>query len=210
MSPPLSTSDLDALVLAGGASRRMRLPKACLPLGNTTVLGRVLAVVHPLFRRVLVVARDTAGWPRLDAEVLTDDRPQRGPLVGLVRGLRSSDALWCFVVGCDMPFLNPEVIRRMAERLEGCDILAPRLKGRLQPLHAFYARGCLPHAERLLDSGITSLRALFQYCEVRTVADADLLDLDPQLLSFRDLDTVEEYQEAQRLVRGFSRQEIAQ
>jgi molybdopterin-guanine dinucleotide biosynthesis protein A len=184
----------------------MGSPKALLPLGSTTLIDAVIACLVPLFRRVLVVTRDDNGITGLDAEVLMDQRPERGPLVGLARGLAASDAPWCFVVGCDMPFLRPQVIHRMAEHLDDCDILVPRVGGRLQPLHAFYSQRCLPYSEQLLERGVTSLRALFPLCDVRPVESTDFLDLDPELLSFRDLDTVEEYQAAAQLAQAIDMQ----
>jgi len=205
----LTTHDLDALVLAGGESKRIGSPKAFLPLGSTTLIRIVLAVLQPLFRQVLVVARDGEGFTGLGVEVLTDDRPERGPLVGLARGLAASGAPWCFLVGCDMPFLRSEVIRRMAERLSGCDILVPYLEGRYQSLHAFYGQGCLLYAKALLGKGITYPRALFPYCKVVTVGADDFLDLDPDLLSFRDVNTMEDYQTAQQQIQGFRQREAA-
>ena len=206
MTSQLDARDLDAVVLAGGESQRMGFPKALLPLGKTTLIDAVIASLVPLFRRVLVVARHGKGMTGLDAVVLTDQRPERGPLVGLARGLAASDAPWCFVVGCDMPFLPPEVIHRMAAHLDGCDILVPRVGGRLQPLHAFYSQKCLPYAEQLLERGVTSLRALFPHCDVRSVESTDFLDLDSELLSFRDLDTLEEYQAAVQLAQAIDLQ----
>lgn len=200
--------DLDALVLAGGESRRVGSPKALLPLGGTTLIRTVIAILHPLFRRVMVVARSSQSLGKLDVEILTDTRLERGPLVGLARGLAASDAPWCFVVGCDMPFLRPQVIRRMAAYLGGCDILAPQVEGWLQPLHAFYGQGCLPYAEELLDSGVTSLRSLFPLCKVRGIAAADFLDIDPELLSLKDVNTMDDYQAAQRLAQRLQ-QEVA-
>lgn len=205
----LTTHDLDALVLAGGESRRVGSPKALMPLGGTTLIRTVIALLHPLFRRVVVVARDNQALASLGIEVLTDARPERGPLVGLARGLAASDAPWCFVVGCDMPFLRPQVIHRMAAHLGGCDILAPQVEGWLQPLHAFYGQGCLPYAEELLDSGVTSLRALFPLCKVRGIAAADFLDIDPELLSLKDVNTMEDYQAAQRLVQRLQQRGVA-
>lgn len=107
----------------------MGFPKAFLSLGDTTLIETVISQLQPVFRRVLVVARNSKGLRDLDATVLTDQRLERGPLVGVTRGLAVSGAPWCFVVGCDMPFLNPEVIKRMALHIDDCDVLAPRMAG---------------------------------------------------------------------------------
>ena len=195
----METQDLDALVIAGGESRRMGGPKALLPMGDTTILGTILSLLQPMFRNVIVVARETKSFAWLGSEVLADDRPERGPLVGLARGLAASDAPWCFVVGCDMPLLQAGVIGRMCENLDGCDILVPYLDGRLQSLHAFYSRKCLSVAENLLDNGTTSLRDLFPLCKVRTMVTGDFLDIDPEMLSFKDIDTKDDYVAALKL-----------
>lgn len=196
------TRELDALVLAGGKSLRMGTSKARLPLGETTLIEAVVSRLTPMFRRVLVVAREETDLAGLDAPVLTDQSREEGPLVGLARGLSASDASWCFLVGCDMPFLHTEIIDRMAGRLDGCQILAPRLEGHLQPLHAFYSHDCLQEAEALVASGVTSLRALFPKFHVRAMEAEEFLDLDPDILFLRDVDTVEDYTVALELVRA--------
>lgn len=192
--------ELDALVMAGGESRRMGCPKALLPFGDSTLIGTVIEILQPLFRRVLVVARDPQGLDLPGVQVLPDNGIQRGPLVGLARGHEASDASWCFAVACDMPFLRPLVIQRMADSLAGCDILVPYVRGRLQPLHAFYARACLPLARHLLEGGVTSARALFPRCRVRIMLASDFADVDPKLLSFTDLDTKKQYLATQQLL----------
>jgi molybdopterin-guanine dinucleotide biosynthesis protein A len=156
-----------------------------------------------MFRRVMVVARQREALAGLEAEVLTDDRPEQGPLVGLARGLAASDASWCFVTGCDMPLLNPAVICLMAENLAGCEILMPSLDGNLQPLHAFYSQDCLPRARELLDNGVTSMVALLSRCQTRTMAASDFMGLDPGLRSFMDVDTQDDYRAVQKLSEGF-------
>ncbi len=201
MSGELATRSMDALVLAGGKSERMGLPKALLPWRETTLIEAAVAAVRPLFRRVLVIGRDTRGLTSLDAEVLTDGRPERGPLVGLATGLAASDAPWCFVAACDMPFLNPKVIDRMADYVGGCEVVVPRLNGHVQPLHAFYSRMCLPHVEELLGSGDPSLKALLSRCDVRVLEGSSLVSGDSELLSFRDLDTLDDYLAARQMVQ---------
>lgn len=200
MNQRLSTHELDAIVLAGGESRRMGTAKANLTWGSTTIIGATLAVLRPLFRRVMVVTRYRADLAYLKVEFLEDDRSVQGPLTGLARGLSASQAPWSFVVGCDMPLILPRVIHRMTESLGQGEVLAPHLGGYHQPLHAYYSRSCLPHAEELLDQGITSLRALLSVCQVRSLYPADFLDIDPDLRSFKDIDTLSDYQAAKKLL----------
>ncbi|MBI2935894.1 MAG: molybdenum cofactor guanylyltransferase [Chloroflexi bacterium] len=204
---------MEAIVLAGGQSKRIGLPKAFLPLGSTTLVQTVVAGLRSVFPRVMVVVREKRGWGDLEAEpgveVLEDQRPQRGPLVGLARGLAASRSPWCFVAACDMPFLQRQVILRMTKHLDGCDILLAQVGGHTQPLHAFYSKGCLPHVEALLSQDVTSLLALLPRCRVRTMAAKDFWDLDPDLLSFRDIDTIEDYQAAQRLLKASLQREVA-
>ena len=190
--------DMDAIVLAGGQSTRMGVPKAYLPFGSTTLIETVVAVLQPLFRTLYVVGRDGKRPAGLSVTLLSDDRDDQGPLVGLARGLSASDGQWCFAVGCDMPFLSPRVISRMADAIEDCDALVAVVAGHIQPLHAFYSTACLPTALRLLDEGNTSLKALLDACRVRSVEARGFLDLDPELASFKDLDTEEEYRSALR------------
>ena len=190
---------MDAIVLAGGQSDRMGVPKANLPFGDSTLIETVISTLRPLFKTVYVVGRERDRLAGLDATLLIDDRDGNGPLVGLARGLSASDAQWCFAVGCDMPFLSPRVIGRMAGLLDDCDVLAASVEGHVQPLHAFYSTACLPAAQRLLDEGDTSLRGLLNASRVRSVEARGLLDVDPKLDSFRDLDTAEEYNAALRI-----------
>jgi molybdopterin-guanine dinucleotide biosynthesis protein A len=151
---------------------------------------------------VLVAARNSKGLSGLDAVLLNDQRMERGPLVGVARGLAISDAPWCFVVGCDMPFLRQDVIRRMALNLDNCDMLASKVDGHLQSLHAFYSQRWLPIAKGLLDYRVTSLQAIFPNCNLTTLESDVLLDIDPDLLSFRDLDTVDDYNAALKIFQG--------
>ena len=195
-------SDMDAVVLAGGQSTRMGTPKAHLPFRGSTLIGTVVAALQPLFRTVYVVSRDLERLSGLDATLLIDDRDDQGPLVGLVRGLSESDSQWCFAVGCDMPFLSPPVIRRMAGLLDNCDVLAAVVEGQIQPLHAFYSTARLRAAQCLLNAGNTSLKALLDASRVRTVDARSFLDVDPELTSFMDLDTEEEYRAAQRMAES--------
>ena len=185
--------DADALVLAGGRSRRMGVPKASLPVNGVAMIESVVRVVKPIFRRTLVVASAETALPRLEAELVFDQYPSRGPLAGLISGLQSSDRQWCFVTGCDMPFLDPEIIYQMAGQLENAEVVVIRLSGRVQPLHAFYHKDCLGRGESLLGQGVGSLMSLHDRCQVKVLDEVEFAEGGSLQRSLWDLDTPEDY-----------------
>ena len=128
-----------------------------------------------------------------NAPVLRENQPDlRGPLLGLATGLAASDAEWCFLAACDMPFLKGSVILDMALELKECDALVMSVGGHVQPFHAFYARHCLPKAEALLEQGITSLRALLDMSNARVMTGEDVPAARNADFPLWDIDTPEE------------------
>ncbi len=95
-----------------------------------------------------------------------------------------------------MPFLQTEIIQKMAAHLRGCDAVVPEYNGRLQSLHAFYSSGCLSITEELLGQGITSMKALLSRCRVTKLTEGHFASVPGGVRSFRDLDTDEEYRAA--------------
>ncbi len=174
----------------------MGTPKASLTINGAALIESVYRVVGPIFRRTLVVARPETELPRLGAEVVFDQYPNQGPLAGLISGLQATTARWCFVTGCDMPFLESEVIRLMGSQLEGAEVVAVRVLGRIQPLHAFYHNDCLDRGVCLLREGVGSLRALHERCQVKVLDEAEFTCEGRLKRSIWDLDTPEEYAEA--------------
>lgn len=209
------TKTMDAILLAGGESRRMGQPKALLPWGDGTLVEAAANALRPLFRQVLAITHAGVPLPALEGvQVHVDGMAGpgsrfshlRGPLLGIATGLAASDAPWCFVAACDMPFLSPSLVRSMAQRLEGCELLALRVNGHLQPLHAFYSRPCLPKAVALLERGVTAPTTLLDACNVRVVDIGDLPPARADESALWDMDTPEQYLAAlkalERLTKG--------
>jgi molybdopterin-guanine dinucleotide biosynthesis protein A len=207
------TKTLDAILLAGGESRRMGQPKALLPWRDGILVEAAANALRPLFRQVLAVTHAGVPLPALKGVQVHVDGTAgqgsrcshlRGPLLGIATGLAASDAPWCFVAACDMPFLNARLVGSMAERLEGCEILALRVNGHLQPLHAYYSRACLPKAVALLERGVTAPMALLDDCNVRIVDIGDLPSARAEESALWDLDTPEQYRAALRALEGLT------
>jgi len=128
------------VMLAGGQSRRMGADKAAL------IGPRVEAILRACFPAVLVI-RD-------------DDRPGLGPIGGLATALRRAETDAIFVAACDLPFLDPAVIRELVGLLPGYDAVVPQAGEHCEPLHAVYRCGCLPVVEQQIAAGDYSLQHL--------------------------------------------------
>ncbi len=184
-------SDCTAVILTGGDSRRMGQDKACLLLGERSLLQHVISIVQPLFSEVIISVRQPRAGITLPQ--VCDDPTYRGPLAGLAAGLQSATSPWIFAVACDMPFIEHVVIERLAQFRAGFQAVVPMVQGHPQPLLAFYSADCLAKVlECLKGDGKHSLRELLDTLQVRYVSEDELLRAESTLRSFVDLDTPED------------------
>lgn len=120
----------------------MGRPKAMLPFGEETLLGRVARIVSAVAAPIVVVGAPGQEFAGLPAGVLAagDAFADRGPLAGIVAGLAALEgqADAAFLAGCDAPFLRPEFVAGLLSLLGEHDAVVPRLEGRWHPLAAIY------------------------------------------------------------------------
>jgi molybdopterin-guanine dinucleotide biosynthesis protein A len=201
-----------SFILAGGRSRRMGQPKESLPFAGNTLLGRTVETLLECTWPVVVIGRggDQELPPiPLEASVITDDEPGKGPLAAMATGFRTvkrrkelgeRDAV--FVTGCDAPFLGPMTVGWLAEELGDAMAVMPKVGGVLQPLCALYRVSCLPVVEQLLRDGIATPRTLAEKVETHVLEEAELRQFDPELRFLRSVNTPEEYEQARRAAGG--------
>ena len=131
---------------------------------------------------------------------MLDAWPGRGPLVGIYTGLLNSRSEKNLAVACDMPFLNPRLIRYMAEVSGGYDAVVPLLGTDIEPLHAIYGSKCLIEIKHMLDEGIYSVRELLKRIKVRYLEAEEIDRFDPQHLSFFNINTEDDLKHARDII----------
>ncbi|BBE51418.1 putative molybdenum cofactor guanylyltransferase [Ferriphaselus amnicola] len=183
----MSIEDCTALILAGGDSRRMGQDKATLVLDGKSLLERVTGTMQAIFPRVIVSVRQQRVG--LELRQVCDEVTASGPLAGLIAGLAQAETPWVFAVACDMPFVSPALVVKLADFRAGHQAVVPMVGGHPQPLAAFYAASALEAMRTSLASGDLSLRGMLGKLDVCFVDEAELRACDPQLRSFFDLDT---------------------
>lgn len=181
-------------VLAGGASRRMGQDKAALLLGGESLLARVVRRLRAATDDVIVVGPPERQSLVPGVQVVPDARPGLGPLGGIYTALRASAAPYTFVVACDMPFVQPELVRYLLDLAPGYDVVVPRSARGTEQLHAVYSRECLPAVAGLLDAGDLVVSALYARVRTRFVAPEEWAVYDPQGLSTFNANTREEWE----------------
>ena len=188
------------IVLCGGRSTRMGSSKALLPFGDETMLQRVVRLLGSVVSPLVVVAAPDQSLPDLPAavSVTRDEREGRGPLEGLRAGLKALPATVdaAYVTSCDVPLLVPAFALRMIDLMGDADIAVMEIDGFPHPLSAVYRRSTLPHVEKLLAEDRLRPVFLFDAVKTRRVRPEEMISVDPQLLTLRNLNTREDYEQA--------------
>lgn len=179
------------IVLCGGSSSRMGRAKAWLPWRGRPMVAHVARVLRDAVDEVVVVASAELELPPLDARVVRDREPGRGPLAGIREGLACSDAELAFVCATDSPYLTPVFVKAL---LDVGGAVVPEVDGHLQTLCAVYPRSVLPCADALLARDRRRPLFLLEAAGHRTLGAHELPDTD----SVRGFNTPAEYLDAVR------------
>ena len=199
---------ITGIVVAGGKGTRLGgCDKAFLRIDDEPIIVRTLRTLRSLCSQTVVVTQHPERFRAFQTEVTTDVFPGCGPLAGIHAGLRAAREAYAFVVACDMPSLDPEVVRFLVERVgsdpeRGPDAVVPQWEGDVEPLHAVYAARCAAGIERCLRRGEHSVRDFLQTVRVDYVPEVVVARLPGAARSFTNINTPTELA---RLLRGSRR-----
>lgn len=199
--------EMAAIVLSGGSNGRMLRNKASLRIGQKTIIERETEVLATLFSTIIVVTSTPETHKHLEARLVADLVPGKGPLGGIYSGLVASKNEYNFVVGCDLPFLNAGLISYMVDVKNGHDIVVPKLNGFLEPLHAVYSKNCLIPVKRQLDRNELRIQSFFAEVKVRYVRESEIKKYDPDRISFLNVNTEDDLRKARLIAENHKIQE---
>ncbi|HLY32401.1 MAG TPA: molybdenum cofactor guanylyltransferase [Ktedonobacterales bacterium] len=195
-------AEVTGVVLAGGRSRRMGRDKAALPIDGVPLLQWVVTRLQRALADVIVIGPREAQSLAPTTRVIPDATPGAGPLAALATALAAITTPYAFVVACDMPCVQPALIRAQAQiaLMEAAQVVALRTlesdKPGLEPLHAVYARACLPEIEAQLAVGEPGMRYLLARLQVREIKPDERARYDPQGISTLNVNTPDEWARA--------------
>jgi len=196
-----------AIVLAGGRGRRMgTVEKALLEFEGKTIIERLLENLFRVVDEVIISFRDKNQEEKFrlvlekfsarEIRFCFDTLEDAGPLEGIRAGLLESRAEYSFVCAGDMPFVDSRVVDLLFEKASGHDAaLLKRKDGKFEPLHAVYSKKLIPEIEKAFENGRCSvLTPVFEMEDVVFVEVSEIKEFDPELMTFANINTVDEMQ----------------
>jgi molybdopterin-guanine dinucleotide biosynthesis protein A len=202
-------SPFTVAILAGGKSSRMGTDKSFVPLLGRPMIEHVMERVAVLGQdeTILVVNRPD-DYANLGLPMFSDVIPDKGSLGGIYTAIHSSRNDSTLVLACDMPLINPSLLRYMialcSEDGGPYDVIVPRVEGHPQGLHAIYGRSCLDPIRECINADRLKVIGFYDRVRVRYLDQPEYARFDPQGLSFQNINTPDELRAAKQLIEGDS------
>jgi molybdopterin-guanine dinucleotide biosynthesis protein A len=150
---------LTAMLVAGGRSRRMGRDKATMIFEGEPLWQRQLRLLREISPATLwVSAGAPLSWHPPEVEIVLDESPSRGPLSGLVAGLRPLQTSHLLVLAVDLPRVSAEHLRGLWALAGPGTGVIPLNENYFEPLCAVYPAEALAVAETALQGSDVSLQ----------------------------------------------------
>ncbi len=198
------------VILAGGKSKRMGQNKALLRLGNGTLIGHVIRRMQSITDELLLITNSPDEYAHLSITMHKDIVPNAGALGGIHAGLTYASHQTVVCVGCDNPFLMPNLLTYLVSVLGEYDAVMPytfkepsldneNVQIILQTLCAVYSKRCLPIIEQMLNIPDLRVHALQEHANILTLAPEIWKTFDSEGHSFFNVNTPEDFEKAQNI-----------
>jgi molybdopterin-guanine dinucleotide biosynthesis protein A len=190
-------------------------------LAGRTLLQRAIDATNELAERYVIVTAKGQQVPAAETSVsvrgVEDVYAETGPLGGIYSGLVAiadgadtpplrergggrGEGSHALVVACDMPLLQPALLRELLRLAPGHDAVVPTRDGLPEPLCAVYSTACIEPARLLLERGVYKVAGILDGVDALLVPEAQWRPFDPEGLSFLNVNREADLEQAKALI----------
>lgn len=158
--------DTIGVVLVGGSSKRMGTDKVLMAVEGKSLIERTLDKISSIFAETIIVGHHRPEFDKLGIRSHPDIIPGCGAMGGIYTGLSLSRTNYIFVVACDMPFLDTNMVREIAALRSSGDAVVPLGPWGYEPLLAVYSKKCTDKFKENLEKGSFRIMAALEDLDV--------------------------------------------
>ena len=198
-----------AVILAGGFSKRFGQNKGLIELAGKPLILHVLdRVVDIIDEAVVVVSSDAErrAFTCLlhdEVDVVVDKYERQSPLVGALTGFENTQGKYSVLLPCDTPFISSQIVLLLLDLCIDRNAAIPRWpNGYIEPFQAAYrTKSALRAAEIALEEKKLDMRSMILHMmRVRYISTMVLQQMDPELLTFFNINTPEDMKRAESIL----------
>ena len=178
---------ISAIILSGGKSSRMGNDKCELLYRGKTLLNLQVAKLSDIGLKDIVAA----GYKgqKSDAKVVIDNI-SKGPLSGILVGLREIINDRALVISVDVPLVKKSIIKKLIEQFDDrADITIIRHNNKIEPLIGIYSKKIISNIEQVLTEDNYSVMRLIDKTK------SEILDIDDEDKYFLNINYRKDYDE---------------
>jgi molybdopterin-guanine dinucleotide biosynthesis protein A len=178
-----------AIIMAGGKSKRMGQDKSVLLINGTPAIKHIFAQLRSHFDQIIVSSNNITEHSFDGVEIVPDEATGKGPLMGIASALRVSRNEINFVIACDIPEVDIDIVRQMLRESNGFDAVVPQTgPSQYEPLFAVYKKSVLAEIDKSIAAGQYKIVEPLKNCKINYV------DL-PGDVRLENLNTMNDYRE---------------
>jgi len=202
--------DKSAIILAGGFSSRFGQDKGLLQLAEKPIIRHILDVVDTIVDESIIVVSSKSQAEKYShvvdsrINVFIDEEDAHGPLMGALTGFKRACGRYSLLLPCDTPFLSKDALSLLLELCINRNAVIPRWpNGYIEPLQAVYrTKPACEAAKNALSEGRLNVRSMVDRLRgVRYVSTLVLQELDPELRTFFNINTLMDLKRAELMLR---------
>ena len=163
--------------------------KAFIDIEGVPIINRIHNLFKELFQEIIIVTNQKELFSNFESKIYSDLLPNKGALGGLYTGIFYSTFNYSFCVGCDMPFIKKSLVQYLLNHIVDDDVIVPRTKDGLQPLHAIYSKNCLEPIKKVIEQRKYKILDFYDMVKVKIIKEKDFISLDPLRESFINVNT---------------------